>query len=183
MSIAVAEILDSNVLAFRSTAASLPKRVTNSDKNVLLRKLLESDGAVQGTTAYCYLEGGFYRGTDGGQHFYLVCQDLPYAAWYEVITVRISPLSSSEVWLSLGEQGLYRSNDSASTFEQVSTVEQAFIFSFGKNRNAQGVHPIYLAGKVKGLHNGIYVSHDVGKSWEMCSEVNGKHELQRHVVK
>jgi xyloglucan-specific exo-beta-1,4-glucanase len=123
---------------------------------------------VAGGTFYYYGDGKVYRSTDGGANFKVVNSTLSSESWSMLKT---QPGTKGDVWLSLNWQGLYRSQDSGTTFTKIAGVEQAYLFSFGKSASGSNIPALYLYGKVTGMGEGIFRSLDNGKSWTSIGDV------------
>lgn len=128
-----------------------------------------SSDKVNGQYFYLYDKSGkFYRSTNGGISWRQV-SSLPSQgnAWH---TVQAAPGVMGEVWVSLNDQGLYRSSDAGSTFSKVSNVETAFLFSFGKHAPGRLNPAVFVYGKVAGFSKeAVFRSDDMGQTWVKIS--------------
>lgn len=120
---------------------------------------------VDGNTFYYYSDRKVYRSTDGGASFHLINESLPTLDRYSPYGLKTVPGVKDEVWISLNWNGLFRSTDGAKTFSKLSSVEQAYLFSFGKPPTGSTTPALYLYGKVAGMDAGIFRSLDRGQTW------------------
>jgi uncharacterized protein YjdB len=75
-----------------------------------------------------------------------------------------------EVWVSLNDQGLYRSGDAGSTFNKIANVQTAFMFSFGQHAPSRLNPAVFVYGKVVGYDKeAVFRSDDMGQSWVKIS--------------
>ncbi len=124
--------------------------------------------AVDGNTFYYYWNDTFYRSTDRGASFTPIYKPLVGKnGWHAVKTV---PGIKGEVWVSLDENGLYRSTDAGETFSKINTVEKAYLFAFGKPKSGSTIPALYLYGKITGMGDGIFQSLDRGITWKKISD-------------
>jgi photosystem II stability/assembly factor-like uncharacterized protein len=129
---------------------------------------LVADG-VNGNRFYYYADGIVYRSDNGGLSFHPVNTSLPKEDWYSIKTI---PGIEGEVWVSLDDQGLYRSTDAGKTFSRISQVERAYLFSFGKPPNNSDISVLYLYGTIANEREGLFLSLDWGATWNNISERN-----------
>lgn len=123
---------------------------------------------VEGDRFYYYENGTFYRSDDRGLSFAAVNSNLPETEdWYEVKTV---PGVAGEVWVSLGDRGLYRSTDAGQTFSKISTVSNATLFDFGKPPQGSEIPALYVYGTRADGNQGIFMSRDRGETWTPIAE-------------
>ncbi|MDQ2730797.1 MAG: glycoside hydrolase, partial [Armatimonadota bacterium] len=88
---------------------------------------LVADGLLTGVF-YLYHNGKVYKSIDGGATFGVVCDGLP--GWAQsLVSV---PGKAGELWLAMGDSGLYHSTDAGSTFSAVLSVKRATLFALGK---------------------------------------------------
>ncbi|WP_414514823.1 hypothetical protein [Nostoc sp. PCC 9305] len=121
---------------------------------------------VNGNIFYYYNGGKVYRSKDGAAYFSLVNSTLPSEDWSMLKTV---PGVSSEVWISLDSNGLYRSTNGGAKFAKIASVEKANLFAFGKPQTGSKIPALYLYGKVIGMGKGIFRSLDRGQTWTNIS--------------
>jgi xyloglucan-specific exo-beta-1,4-glucanase len=122
---------------------------------------------VAGQTFYYYTDGKLYRSTDGGASFSVQTEQLSWIDWH---TLQAQPDRSGDLWLALEDEGLRHSTDGGKTFTQLPTVEEAYLFDFGKAAPGQRTPAMYLYGKVKGQGEGAFRSLDLGKSWQFIGD-------------
>lgn len=124
---------------------------------------------VNGHSFYLYDKSGrFYRSTNGGISWMQV-SSLPAQgnAWH---TVQAAPGVMGEVWVSLNDQGLYRSSDAGYTFTKVAGVQQAFLFSFGKHAPGRLNPSVFVYGRIAGYDKEAdFRSDDMGRTWVKIS--------------
>lgn len=127
---------------------------------------------VSASVFYVYngTDGKFYRSVKGGAAFEHV-STLPLPLGHNMDFARITfqkvdtaPGMEGEVWVSLNDNGLYRSSDGGRHFVKITGVERAFNFSFGKNAPGRTNPSVFVYGIVNGI-NGIFRSDDLGKTW------------------
>jgi xyloglucan-specific exo-beta-1,4-glucanase len=118
---------------------------------------------------YYYNSGKLYRSDNGGEAFQIVEGNLPRSDWFSLKTI---PGRAGEMWLSLGEDGLYRSQNEGASFFRVETVEDAQLFAFGKAPAGSDVPALYLYGSVAGKGEGIFRSLDWGENWDNIGDPN-----------
>jgi hypothetical protein len=116
---------------------------------------------VDNNTFYLYKDGSFYRSTNGAVSWSRTA-GLPYSGGNMVAA---APGVAGEVWVSLENEGLYRSSDAGSSFTKLANVERALLFSFGKGAPGSNSPAVYVYGRIDG-RDGIFRSDDMGTSWE-----------------
>lgn len=120
--------------------------------------------AKEGGVFYYYADGTLYRSNDGGRSFLTLNDRLPKEWWH---SLKAEPGQEKELWLSLNQKGLHRSLDGGATFQQISAVEQAYLFALGKAPQPGRPAALYLYGTVAGQPRmGIYQSLDQGQTWQ-----------------
>ncbi|MBE9178915.1 hypothetical protein IQ268_10115 [Oculatella sp. LEGE 06141] len=122
---------------------------------------------VDGNAFYYYSRKKLYRSNDGGESFRVVESNLPQADWFALKTI---PGREGEMWLSLDDEGLYRSQNAGESFFRVDSVEQAHLFAFGKAPARSSTPALYLYGRVAGQDDGIFRSLDWGETWEAIGD-------------
>ena len=121
---------------------------------------------VDGNRFYYYSGGKLYRSNDGGASFSVVNSSFPTDSSSDLqCGLKTVPGIKDEVWLSLDKSGLFRSNDGGQTFTKLSSVEQSYLFAFGKPPTGSNIPALYLYGKVAGMGEGIFRSLDRGETW------------------
>lgn len=133
--------------------------------------------AADGRTFYYlrYAEGStiqVYRSTDGGATWAVAnAQPLHDAPWpnggQAAMQSVVDPQAGgSELWISTGANGLWRSGDRGQTFAKVDGVEKAQGFAFGAPRQEGGVPTLFLAGSLASEPGeGVFRSLDLGETW------------------
>ena len=122
---------------------------------------------------YIYSPGtGFLRSRDGVNFEAVPNNGLPRTS-ARYTFVHAAPGIEGELWVSMDQEGLYRSADFGSTFERVSAVQQAFLFDFGKGRPESGIPAAYIYGRANGdAAEGVYRSDDGGETWVRISSAD-----------
>lgn len=134
---------------------------------------------VDGNRFYYYSDGTIYRSDDRGASFQPVNTSLPKAGKNILQTL---PKVSGEVWLSLDEQGLYRSQNGGQTLTKISQVEKASLFAFGKSINSQAPPSLYLYGKIANQPEGFFYSPDLGETWKNINNNNSSVGIEPFVL-
>jgi len=100
---------------------------------------------------------------DGGAHFDVLVDGLPKLEPWQNARLAVVPGRIRDLWF-VTPFGLFHSPDSKSKMKQISSVEEAWLISFGAPM-VEGSYPaIYLWGKVKGVE-GLWRSDDKAASW------------------
>ena len=122
---------------------------------------------ARGDTFYAYYGTGFFRSDDAGAtwkesfHEWPGVKDQNHS--FRTV-IRAVPGHGGQVWISLDDDGLWKSADGGDTFARLDGVDAASTFGFGKAARPDGPPAVFLIGKVKG-QEGIYRSDDGGVSW------------------
>ncbi|WP_181592909.1 cadherin-like beta sandwich domain-containing protein [Paenibacillus sp. YN15] len=130
---------------------------------------LEADRAA-GDTFYLYdtAAGGFYISKDGKNWTRQTTVQLPASGSSDIAGVRAAPGMAGEVWASANKGGLFRSSDSGRNFTKIAAVQEALLFSFGKNAPGSSVPSVYVYGRINN-QDGIFRSDDLGATWTRIS--------------
>lgn len=75
--------------------------------------------------------------------------------------------SLGEVWVSLYDQGLWKSTDGGVTFNKITAIQRSQVFCFGPSTSS--TPRLYVCGIVDGTY-GIYVSEDGGTTFTIMSD-------------
>ncbi|KAK1176820.1 1,4-beta-glucanase [Streptomyces sp. NBS 14/10] len=75
-----------------------------------------------------------------------------------------APGRSGDLWLSLKENGLYRSTDGGRTVTKISSCTVSYTLGFGKAAEGASYPAIYMAGSTETIM-GVYRSDDEAKTW------------------
>lgn len=114
---------------------------------------------------YFHPDGRFFASDDGGATF-LQKSSLAGSGSY---AVKAAPGIAGEVWVSLGDKGLFRSSSGGRAFANVADVQSARLFAFGKAPSGR-MHPtVFVLGRVSGSP-GIFRSDDMGASWQKIDD-------------
>ncbi|MCM1984696.1 hypothetical protein [Lyngbya confervoides] len=127
---------------------------------------LAADGD-RGDRFYYFAAGTLYRSEDGGASFAPIQQNLPETDPAALHTLAGQP---DQLWLSLGDAGLYRSNDGGQTLDQVQSVAEAALFTIGPGPEGSSFPLWYLYGTLATGETGIFYSNDQGQTWTNISE-------------
>jgi len=111
---------------------------------------------------YIYADGKFYR-SDNGAEIWQHVGNLVKGENQRPI-VKAAPGLPKEVWVSLNNDGLWRSSDGGENFIKLTGVQQARLFDFGKNPPDKHHPAAYVFGKIN-KNPGIFRSDDMGKTW------------------
>jgi len=98
--------------------------------------------------------------TDGGASF-SPAATLPSG----VKQVRSVPGHAGNLWLTAGNQGLYRSTDGGAHFTKVEGIEDAGSIGFGKPAPGRDYPTLYLTYQTPSGESGVFRSEDIGKTW------------------
>ncbi|MCX4879090.1 exo-alpha-sialidase [Streptomyces sp. NBC_00847] len=173
--------------------------VTNTDGSVLLWSLAHWDGTVypaqrsadNGATwaevaslpkgaflvadpvdptrfyAFDTSAGTLYASTDSGLTFTARATGLSSGdAGFQLAA---APGRSGDLWLSVKENGLYRSTDGGAGFTRVGSCRAAHTLGFGKAAKGASYPAIYLAGGIEDF-NAIYRSDDEARTWTRIND-------------
>ncbi|GAB1545036.1 hypothetical protein NUACC21_77120 [Scytonema sp. NUACC21] len=127
---------------------------------------LAADG-VNGDKYYYYADGKFYQSGDRGLSFNTINTSLPKADYY---LVKSTPDVEGEVWVSLDKHGLYHSTNGGKTFNKISQVKRAKLFSLGKAPKESSTSVLYVYGTMTNQAEGIFASLDKGKTWRNITQ-------------
>ncbi len=119
---------------------------------------------------YAFGGGTVYVSTNGGTSFTATVTGLPPSG-----TIQAMPGFEGDVWLTANEKdangntlagnnGIYRSTNSGTSFTKLAGVEFADVMGFGMAASGQTVKTLFASAKIDGLR-GIYRSDDAGASW------------------
>lgn len=128
---------------------------------------LEADRVI-GDTFYLYdsASGKFYTSANGKNWSLETTAILPKISDVSIIAgVRAAPNVAGEVWASADKGGLYRSIDYGKNFTKLENVQEARLFSFGKNKPGQTNPSAYVYGRINNT-TGIFRSDDMGGTWK-----------------
>ena len=113
---------------------------------------------------FYYFEGGIlYHSNDGGKTWEKGAL-LPRDQKGFLVNVKCVPGKEGEVWVSLGKNGLFRSQDKGNTFNKVENVSWAHLFDFGKPAPGNDNPALFLYGTTNNA-TGVFRSADMGNTW------------------
>jgi photosystem II stability/assembly factor-like uncharacterized protein len=118
---------------------------------------------VNGYKFYMYSAGYLYRSTDAGANWFKA-NAIRIPVSKDIIKVEAAPGVSNTVWVSLGTDGLYASNNSGTTFTKITSVQNSKLFSFGKGQPGKSVPAVFVYGTVNNVE-GFFRSDDMGRTW------------------
>jgi len=114
-----------------------------------------------------------------GKKFYMCSQNMVFVSedygynweqtariegnWYETV-IRTAPGMEGEVWIGMGDWGLFRSSDSARTFTKIEAVGNCQAVGFGKGAPGYDNPATYVLGTIDGMF-GAFRSDDMGETW------------------
>lgn len=134
---------------------------------------------VDGNTFYFFYKrkSEFYRSTDGGATFQLLhtfpnhenIWGKPTKYWQQWAYVRTMPGSANEVWISLPQDGLFKSTDGGANWTQINGFENVRGLAFGKEASGQSTAAIYILADA-GTGLGLFGSDNDGQSWYRCDD-------------
>ncbi|MGQ4648010.1 WD40/YVTN/BNR-like repeat-containing protein [Lyngbya aestuarii] len=138
--------------------------------------------SVQGGTFYLYhQEKGLLLCTrDGGETWKVANNTLPSRIWNGA-NLKSAPGMAGEVWVSLKEQGLYRSSNFGQDFVKVAMVEEAQVLGFGKAAAGTSNPTIFIQGKVEG-NSGVFRSIDLGATWVRVTDYPDRYYGESRVL-
>ncbi len=123
---------------------------------------------VAGDRFYYYDGGILYRSEDSGDSFQRVNNTIPTTSELSILTAE--PGQAANLWVSLSDKGLFRSQDGGQTFTKVLAVQHSHLLAFGLPLQPNDPPAVYLYGSLDGLTEGIYLSEDRGQSWTSIRE-------------
>ncbi|OJJ42808.1 hypothetical protein ASPZODRAFT_146978 [Penicilliopsis zonata CBS 506.65] len=124
---------------------------------------------VQDKTFYAYDENTWYVSTDGGVT-YTASQassvGLPDNATGSLPVVSVK--TAGEVWLALGDEGVYHTTDFGASWKAVSAAASvtAKLITVGAPKSASAPESLFILGQTSdAVTQGVYRSDDGGSSW------------------
>ncbi|GAB4524385.1 MAG: hypothetical protein Tsb0014_02800 [Pleurocapsa sp.] len=136
------------------------------------QQALAADTVADGTFYIYHHNGGqLVRTQDGGKSWKVANQDnlLPHGIWTGA-NVKTAPGKAGDVWVSLDEQGLYRSTNGGESFTKISGVEDADAIGFGKAAPNTNNPTLFISGEIQG-QMGVFGSTDMGSSWSKVEDL------------
>jgi photosystem II stability/assembly factor-like uncharacterized protein len=136
------------------------------------QQILAADSVTDGTFyLYHHVGGKLVRTQNGGESWSVVNQDnlLPSGEWTGV-NLNTMPGVAGEVWVSFEDKGLYRSSNGGQTFTQITSVDYADAFGFGKAAAGTETPTLFVSGEIDGV-KGVFGSTDLGNSWSQVPDL------------
>ena len=133
------------------------------------QQALAADSVAAGTFyIYHHNAGKIVRTEDGGENWSATSQDslLPWV--WQGASIKTLPGVEGNVWVGLGEHGLFHSQDKGESFEAIAGVEQVEAFGFGKAAPESDNPTLFVAGEVDDRF-GVFGSTDLGDTWSIVS--------------
>lgn len=128
--------------------------------------------AVDGNRFYIYKSGYLYASTNGGASWSQKnAAAIPNKNSYLFVAAR--PGTAGEVWVSLDNNGLYKTTNGGTTFTKVTALSTATAFSWGAPPTGSTIPALYAYGTVSGV-KGMYRSTDLGTNWDQIDNGNMK---------
>jgi photosystem II stability/assembly factor-like uncharacterized protein len=119
---------------------------------------------ADGNRFYIYKSGFLYATTNGGASWAQQnTTAIPAKNTYLFVTAR--PGTTGEVWVSLDNNGLYKTTNGGQTFTKVSALTTSTAFSFGAPATGTSIPTAYSYGTLGGV-KGLYRSVDLGTNWD-----------------
>jgi hypothetical protein len=116
---------------------------------------------------------GFFRSENGMDYTKISGNQLPENIKPGRYFIKAAPGQDGEVWISLDNEGLYRSTNYGDEFIKVNNVVRSYLFAFGKNKPGNTNPSIIIYGKVDGNDaDGVYQSDDNGLTWNKINDAN-----------
>ncbi len=113
---------------------------------------------------YAFSSGRFYVSTNGGATFSVTAATgLPSTGQFKAL-----PGREGDIWLA-GNDGMYHSTDSGTSFTKLTNVQAADTIGFGKAAPGQSYMAIYTCAKIDNIR-GIFRSDDAGTSWKRIND-------------
>ena len=130
---------------------------------------LAADSVAAGTFyIYHHNAGKIVRTEDGGKNWSATTQEsiLPWV--WQGASIKTLPGVEGDVWVGLGDGGLYHSQNGGESFEAIAGVEQVEAFGFGKAALESDNPTLFVAGEVDDRF-GVFGSTDLGDTWSIVS--------------
>lgn len=126
---------------------------------------------VNGDRFYLFdRQGSLYATNDGGANWSVQnSTSIPNQSGF--LNVKTAPGIEGEVWVSLDNNGLWKSSNDGSTFSQISDFNVASMVSFGAPEPGTTTPAAYVYGRI-GSQWGLYRSLDLGDNWEQINDEN-----------
>ena len=92
-----------------------------------------------------------------------------------------APGAEGDLWLALGDAGLYHLTDAGAASAKIESVQGAFSVGFGMAAPGKDYPALYLAGRVLGLQ-AIFRSDDAGATWVRINDDAHQYGWVSHVT-
>jgi photosystem II stability/assembly factor-like uncharacterized protein len=107
--------------------------------------------------------------TNGASSFLETAAAFPQTNGPSEAVLSATPGLEGDLWLALGENGLYHSTDGGVSFTKADAVQNARSLGFGKAASGKKFPTLYLAGTSDG-NEGLFCSVDTGATWSHIND-------------
>ncbi|MFI8190336.1 1,4-beta-glucanase [Streptomyces sp. NPDC085946] len=112
--------------------------------------------------AYDTGTGTLFASTDGGRTFTARATGLPFGD--SQFKLAAAPGRTGDLWLSLKENGLYRSTDGGTAFSRVGSCRASYCLGFGKAADGASYPALYQVGSTQDV-TAVHRSDDEARTW------------------
>lgn len=146
-------------------AGSAPDDVWNKDFPLIA-------DCVNGSRFYLFMDGILYATSDGGANW-SAQNSTPIPKQNRFLFVAARPGKEGEVWISLHNNGLYKTIDGGRTLTKVDKFSNSQVFAWGAPAPNSDVATAYCYGTFEGV-TGMYGSTTLGKTWVKVNDNSQK---------
>lgn len=124
------------------------------------KKILAADRVInQHFYLLDYSSGKFYRSTNGGGSWDFTSNIAVNSGLWDIQSVKASPETGGDVWVSSAASGLFRSCSGGDDFTKIANVQNAISFGFGAPLPGTTAPTLFLYGRANGdTKYGIYTA-------------------------